>query len=334
MSAKPPLNGKSMPELAFDRQLDAAVEQDVAARDQRPRLLRVVGGRLPLRHLQRRVERPGRERLDPVAAEQRVVAPRQARAPTARRRPPAGTRGPCAGSTAASRAPRADLTTFSVSPSAPRSSRRAASMPSASASVSTRWSNDWPPSASARTSEPLTEVSGERKLVTGTIATSPSTSGPGEGDVDGLDDGESAGDADGLATASDDAGDGRFVRRLGGRGGRDLGDRARCRARRAARPAEVHGRRRPRRRPARRRRRSRPGSATPVAGARDAWDGPRISTARASDAGRSPGRGRSPRQRTRRGREIAAPRPGGRTGRERKQSGWRTRPDSNRRSPA
>ena len=30
----------------------------------------------------------------------------------------------------------------------------------------------------------------------------------------------------------------------------------------------------------------------------------------------------------------AAPRPGGRTGRERKQGGWRTRPDSNRRSPA
>ena len=67
------------------------------------------------------------------------------------------------------------------------------------------------------------------------------------------------------------------------------------------------GRRRPRRAPARRRRRWRPGSATPVAGARDAWDGPRISTARASDAGRSPGRGRSPRQRTRRVEKSGAP---------------------------
>ena len=43
MSAVPPLNGKSTPRRGLDRELDAAVEQDVAARDHRPGLLRVVG---------------------------------------------------------------------------------------------------------------------------------------------------------------------------------------------------------------------------------------------------------------------------------------------------
>ena len=159
----------------------------------------------------------------------------------------------------------------------------------------------------------------ERKLVTGTIGdVAVDELGPGaSGDADGLDDGESAGRRRGRWRPRPTTGRRRLAE---GRAADADGTAATALVPGSARPPDPPptGRRRPRRAPARRRRRWRPGSATPAAGARDAWDGPRISTARACWRGSivrvADAHGR---QRTRRV-EKAAPRPGGRTGRERK----------------
>ena len=73
ISAVPPSNGKSAP-LLLERQVDAAVEQDVAAGEQGPGGRRVEGvGRG--RGGEAGGQRPRAEVLDPVDAEQRRVAP-------------------------------------------------------------------------------------------------------------------------------------------------------------------------------------------------------------------------------------------------------------------
>ena len=306
--------------LRLDRQRHAAVEEDVAAGDEGPGGGRVVARRRPLGHEQARGERPVGQRRHAVHAEQRVGAPgerpdrlvdvvraqererlavlRQPRAQVVgrvegRQRDRRGRRG----SRRASRGSR---------PPRPRRAR---------GRCTCRRRH-----GIARTSAVRTAVRPDRKFVTGTIATSDSTSAAGAADADGASDaGASLGDACGSGDATGASG----VAVEPAATGAGDGD--------AAAPAEA----------------TEHDAAEPDAHAEDERDDDRGDEPRRASRGglRRPrgvggiadgharqGSGRGPLRRRRRAEERPV-RAGGR-GVRRIDRGWRTRPDSNRRSPA